>query len=201
MLRLSQIQIFLLLVLFNELVRAASAATSDPQLEEPPATSSDNRPKRTLFNIVLGCASTIVISTWRSVHPNIPPQQSYLRRIFRKLDLLICTIIAPEILPLWALKQWIAATRVADIYNNRGREGMSCATVGMNSDRILKSRPAPKETDRSIFARIKDSISTLIISICTSMFVWTKADREKWFSLDEIADDGNEGGYIDFFSS
>ena len=120
MFRLSQIQTFLLFVLCNELVRAASAAKSDTRMDsEPSATSVDNRPTRTLFNIVLGCASTIVISAWRSVHPNIPPKQSYLRRIFRKLDLLICTIIAPEILPLWALKQWIAAAEVRDIYNKR----------------------------------------------------------------------------------
>ena len=78
-------------------------AASDQKLEEPSATNVDNRPgKWTLFNIVLGCASTIVISTWRSIHLNIPPQQSYLRRIFRKLDLLVCTIIgglyhAPQI--------------------------------------------------------------------------------------------------------
>ena len=131
MFRLSQIQIILLLILCNELVQAASTATSGPQLEEPSATSVDNRPKRTLFNIVLGCASTIIISGWRSAHPNIPPHQSVLRTTFRKLDVLFCSFIAPEILPLWALKQWIAAARIRDIYNNRGpvlQEGAS--TVG-----------------------------------------------------------------------
>jgi len=119
MFRLSQFQILLLLLLCNELVRAISAATSDPKVEEPPATSVDNRPKRTLFNIIFGCASTIVISAWRSVHPNIPPEESYFKSTLRKLDLLVCTIIAPEILPLWALKQRIAAARVSDIYNSK----------------------------------------------------------------------------------
>jgi hypothetical protein len=30
------------------------------------------------------------------------------------------TIVAPEILPAWALNQWLAAMTVRDLYNEKG---------------------------------------------------------------------------------
>ena len=82
----------------------------------------DGCAKRTLFSIIWTCILTTIICVWTTVHPNIPPQESWLKGTLRQIRLMLCAIIAPEILPSWALKQMVAAWAVKDLYNNR--EGM-----------------------------------------------------------------------------
>ena len=89
--------------------------------EEAPAIRVDGRPNRTLFNIVWSCVSTTIICTWVTVHPNIPPQEGFFKGLFQRLELMFWTIIAPEILPAWALNQLLAATTVRDVYNKEKR--------------------------------------------------------------------------------
>ena len=50
-------------------------------------------------------------------HPNIPPRESHLKGTLRRLELTFWTIIAPEILPAWALNRLLAAMMVRDVYN------------------------------------------------------------------------------------
>jgi len=74
-------------------------------------------PSRTMFNIVWGCVSTTIICAWAAIHPNIPPREGPLKRTLRRLELMFWTIVAPEILPSWALSQLLAAITVRDEYN------------------------------------------------------------------------------------
>jgi len=73
--------------------------------------------KRSMFNIVWGCVSTTIICAWVAIHPNIPPRESPLKRTLRRLELMFWAIVAPEILPCWALNQMLAAITVRDAYN------------------------------------------------------------------------------------
>jgi len=77
--------------------------------------SSDS--KRTLFSIVWGCAATTIICAWAAIHPNIAPREGPFKRTLRRLELMFWTIVAPEILPCWALNQSLAAITVRDVYN------------------------------------------------------------------------------------
>lgn len=83
--------------------------TSDPQL---PACSE----QRKLFNIVWNCVSTIILCAWVSVHPNVLPS-GYWRGLAQQLETTFWTIIAPELILAWAVRQWFAAWKIRDTVN------------------------------------------------------------------------------------
>jgi len=113
----------LLFLTYQLVAQAADIPSISPQ-EQVPTTCVDGCSKRTLFNIIWGCLSTTIICAWAAIHPNIPPEESYLRGTLRRLELMLWTIIAPEILPAWAFRQLVAARTVRDVYNERERESV-----------------------------------------------------------------------------
>jgi hypothetical protein len=109
MFRLSRLPLLLLLT-YQLVVQAAEAPTS----------YVDGCSKRTLFDIIWGCVSTTIICAWAAVHPNVPPREGPVKKILRRFELMFWTIVAPEILPCWALNQYLAAMTVRDVYNEKG---------------------------------------------------------------------------------
>jgi len=82
-----------------------------------PLLSPDETPStRTILNIVWSCLLTVVICAWTSVHPNVPPQHQG-RAFWRRIGVLFWTVIAPELILAWAVRQWFAAREIRDIYN------------------------------------------------------------------------------------
>ena len=114
----------LLLLLFTYQLAQATVAPVFLPREEAPTICVDGPSKRTLFNIIWGCVSTTFICAWTAIHPNIPPRESALKRVLRRLELMFWTIVAPEILPCWALNQLLAAITIRDVYNEG--KGVSC---------------------------------------------------------------------------
>ena len=112
----------LLLLLFLTYQFVVQAAPG----EVAPPGCVDGCSKRTLFNIIWGCVSTTIICAWTAIHPNIPPRESYLKGILRKLELMCWTIVAPEMLPTWALNQLLAAKTIRDVYNEHLDQGVLC---------------------------------------------------------------------------
>jgi len=74
--------------------------------------------KRTLFGIIWSCVTTLVICTWTSVHPNVPPPNEWKAR-FNRLKLTFWMIVAPELVLAWAVRQLFAAKEIRDSYNER----------------------------------------------------------------------------------
>ena len=72
--------------------------------------------KRTLASITWSCILTIFICAWTSVHPNVPPQNQS-QALLRRIKLMFWTIISPELVLAWAVRQWFAAREVRDCYN------------------------------------------------------------------------------------
>jgi len=105
--------VLLLLLLIYHLAQAKVA--HDNTTEGDSGSSSS---KRTTFSIVWGCATTTIICAWAAIHPNIAPREGPFKRTLRRLELMFWTIVAPEILPCWALNQSLAAITVRDVYNN-----------------------------------------------------------------------------------
>ena len=120
----------LLLLLAYQLVAQAADAPSNSPHEEAPADCVDGCSKRTPFNIIWGCLSTTIICAWAAIHPNIPPREGAIKGTLRKLELMFWTIMAPEILPAWALNQLLAAKTVRDVYNEG--KGMFLLLLPMN---------------------------------------------------------------------
>ncbi len=72
--------------------------------------------KRSLYKIVWSCVSTTIICAWVSVHPNVPPS-GYWKGLWRRVQMMIWTIIAPELILAWAVRQWFAAWEIRDTVN------------------------------------------------------------------------------------
>jgi hypothetical protein len=68
-----------------------------------------------MFSIVWSCLSTVFICAWVSVHPNLPPR-SQKHAFWRRLKLMFWTIVVPELVLAWALRQWYGAKMIADKY-------------------------------------------------------------------------------------
>lgn len=72
---------------------------------------------RTIWNIVWSCLVTIFACTWVAVHPNIPdPDEKWVRIASRRVGITIMALIAPELVIVWAIRQWINARKLAQMY-------------------------------------------------------------------------------------
>jgi len=83
----------------------------DPRerLQSGPVLLQDHR-LRTHFDIVWNCVSTLFICTWVAIHPNIPQRgESHIRSFTRRLRLTLWTLVVPELILIWAYRQWSAA--------------------------------------------------------------------------------------------
>jgi len=105
--------VLLVLVLLCQIVAQTKVDPSITAREEESSSS-----KRSFFDIVWGCFSTTIICAWTAVHPNIAPREGPIKRSLRRLELMFWTIVAPEILPCWAMNQLLAAITVRDVYND-----------------------------------------------------------------------------------
>jgi len=81
-----------------------------------PGTEDACPAKRSLYKIVWSCVSTTIICAWVSVHPNVPPS-GYWKGLWRRVKMMIWTIIAPELILAWAVRQWFAAWEIRDTVN------------------------------------------------------------------------------------
>ncbi|KAF9557973.1 hypothetical protein CPC08DRAFT_692672 [Agrocybe pediades] len=76
---------------------------------------------RSLWDIVWGCLATIFACSWVAVHPNLPsPADGKVKITLRRIELMLFTIIAPELVILWAVNQWSCARSVEKKYKDRG---------------------------------------------------------------------------------
>ncbi|KAJ4474384.1 hypothetical protein J3R30DRAFT_3508426 [Lentinula aciculospora] len=76
---------------------------------------------RTLLQILWSCISVLISCTWVSVHPNLPgPEESPRSILGRKIGLMLMTLIAPEIMVLWASRQWFVARKLSEEFKNKG---------------------------------------------------------------------------------
>ena len=83
----------------------------------PVAQSGCSIKTRTHFEIIWSCISTLFICTWVSIHPNIPPRdEGHLCSLWRRIKLMLWTLLVPELILLWAIRQWLAARFIAELF-------------------------------------------------------------------------------------
>jgi hypothetical protein len=83
---------------------------------QPPSCNDPNN-CRSLWDIIRSCALTIFLCIWVSVHPNIPsPDEAWPRVAIRRVGLMLATLIVPEAIIAWALRQRLAAGQLAKEY-------------------------------------------------------------------------------------
>ncbi|EIW76460.1 hypothetical protein CONPUDRAFT_64010, partial [Coniophora puteana RWD-64-598 SS2] len=65
---------------------------------------------RSLWTIVSTCLLTVFACVYTAVHHNVPsPYDRRLRLIFRTVWTIMCGIGTPELIVVWAARQWISA--------------------------------------------------------------------------------------------
>jgi len=68
---------------------------------------------RTVPQLLWMCASTLILATWVSVHPNVAPRgASMFRAATLRLGAMLMTILAPEMTLVWAFQEWWWAREV-----------------------------------------------------------------------------------------
>ena len=88
------------------------------------STSDDGCHLRTIWNILRGCLATTMACTWVSIHPNVPfKNEGRWEVLARRLFLMFFSILAPEVMVMWAFKQWRGAILIREEMNeaNPGR--------------------------------------------------------------------------------
>lgn len=88
-------------------------------LEEPvPPYTAVVFGTRTTSDIVISCLATIFACTWTAVHPNIPsPTDSWWIVFKRRMITTTYALLTPELITLWAFRQFDGAKRIAKEYN------------------------------------------------------------------------------------
>ncbi|TDL14487.1 hypothetical protein BD410DRAFT_845986 [Rickenella mellea] len=84
------------------------------------ATSScdDSSNCRTSSHIIWSCLATIFSCTMFAIHPSIPaPYESSFEVGLRRFGIFVMTLITPELVIMWAMKQWIVSRRLAKKYH------------------------------------------------------------------------------------
>ena len=100
--------------LLSESAILALTGSAQPKQQQP----------RTLSSVVWSCVLTVVICAWTSVHPNLPPRRRK-DALLRRIKLMFWTVVTPELVLAWAVRQWFAAKEVRDIYNKpKGRSNI-----------------------------------------------------------------------------
>lgn len=95
-----------------------------------PSQCNDLHRCRTIWNIIWSSLATTFSCIWVSVHPNVPhpyiPHPNpppgianfLLHRakfIAHRVKLMVVTLLVPEVVIIWALRQWLAARRIAKL--------------------------------------------------------------------------------------
>lgn len=96
----------------------AAKATLDPRaIVDSEPNCYDLRDCRTVWDIIWSCVTTFFACTWIAIHPNMPgPYEGRVQLIVRRLGLMVLGLLVPELVIVWALRQWFGARSLARKY-------------------------------------------------------------------------------------
>ncbi|KDQ49501.1 hypothetical protein JAAARDRAFT_165572 [Jaapia argillacea MUCL 33604] len=84
------------------------------------STCSDIHHCRTMVGVISSCLTTIFACTWVAIHPNIPARyETSLEITLRRIRIMVMALITPELVIVWAMRQWVIAGRIAKKYKER----------------------------------------------------------------------------------
>ncbi|ESK87557.1 hypothetical protein Moror_2006 [Moniliophthora roreri MCA 2997] len=98
-------------------------AGADVMADDPSINSSCNDIDkcRTITDILWNCYSVVILCTWVAVHPNVPTVGDHFTVVLMKYGLIaFMAVVAPELMILWALRQWVSCLRITRKYKKYG---------------------------------------------------------------------------------
>ncbi|ESK84724.1 hypothetical protein Moror_607 [Moniliophthora roreri MCA 2997] len=76
---------------------------------------------RMTTGILWSCFSVTFICTWVAIHPNIPlVTRNSTTAVIDNIILMVIALLAPELIILWAMRQWFSANRIARQFKKYG---------------------------------------------------------------------------------
>ncbi|PPQ68598.1 hypothetical protein CVT26_003387 [Gymnopilus dilepis] len=99
-----------------------SLDTSFRQASAPPDPSYCTCPnQRSTWDILWSCVATIFACSWVAVHPNVPaPEEAWQKTTLRRLELMFWSLVTPEMMIFWAMRQWFGARHLARVWKKKG---------------------------------------------------------------------------------
>ncbi|KZP06522.1 hypothetical protein FIBSPDRAFT_1053492 [Athelia psychrophila] len=98
-----------------------------------PDTCNELDKCRSLVGIVTSCLATIFACVWVAVHPNIPgPNQSWASRQFESFKVIMVTLVVPEWVLAWAVRQFLQARKYSEILERARVRAAEEATLQNN---------------------------------------------------------------------
>ena len=119
--------VFLLIFFFRRYgTNAAPFGVPDSTANGGPLFASDDSPDanagRSVLGILWSCLATTFAVTWVSVHPNVPfLEEAGYMALKRKTFLMVLSLLAPEVMIMWAFKQWRGAVMIKEMINEATR--------------------------------------------------------------------------------
>ncbi|KAF8805913.1 hypothetical protein BYT27DRAFT_6651276 [Phlegmacium glaucopus] len=120
----------------------------------PRETTPTGFTDRSEWSIIWSCLATLFACSWVAIHPNIPAPADRHWRIFgRRLSIMLYTLLAPEIVIIWAGRQYFAADDIAQRNKDRGwtRTHAFFALMGgfmLYEDGAISRTLSPEELER-----------------------------------------------------
>ena len=112
--------LFALVFLYFTLIDVQALPISAIESSNTASTCDNLHHCRTIWNILWTCLVTISACTWVTIHPNVPAREDGRFTVtFRRVKVVFLALIMPELIVLWAIRQWLVARwisrRVRDI--------------------------------------------------------------------------------------
>ena len=94
--------------------------------------STDADAGRTVWDILWSCLATTFAVTWVSVHPNVPwLEETSWMILKRRVFLMVLALLAPEVMIMWAFKQWRGAVMIKEMVNRANPDLCMSCTCGI----------------------------------------------------------------------
>ena len=130
--------VFLLVCLLRHYGASAAPITDagPPIYDVPIFVCDDSRDAdagRTVWDILWSCLATTFAVTWVSVHPNVPfLEETSWMVLKRRVFLVVLALLAPEVMIMWAFKQWRGAVMIKEIVNKAKSDLCMSCTCGID---------------------------------------------------------------------
>ncbi|KZP10918.1 hypothetical protein FIBSPDRAFT_837989 [Athelia psychrophila] len=114
-----------------------------------PNTCNELDKCRSLVSIVTSCLATIFACIWVAVHPNMPgPEQSWMSRQIESFKLVVATLLVPEWVLAWAVRQYLQARHYGKILEEARVEAANDAALPRGRNSTNKGNtPNPSSSD------------------------------------------------------
>ena len=130
--------VFLLVYLFRRYGASAAPITdAGPPIHDVPIfirdDSTDADAGRTVLDILWSCLATTFAVTWVSVHPNVPfLEETSWMVLKRRMFLMLLALLAPEVMIMWAFKQWRGAVTIKEMLNKAKPDSCMSRSCGID---------------------------------------------------------------------